>query len=116
MRGACVSDGAVMEGRGYLSQCIVDALRTPVGSRVMRPSYGSRLFSLLDRGCDALLQAEVIAAIVEAVVNCVPAVNPRQVVMASLDRGRVRFDLSFVEVASGEVMSLNGVEVAGGAL
>lgn len=112
MRGASVRDGSNLSGSGHLKQCLVDVLRTPVGSRVMRPSYGSRLFFLLDRVVNELTVAEVIGAIVEAVVNCVPMVTPRQVVVNEVRRGCVVFDLSYVDNASGESGVLNGVEVS----
>lgn len=101
-----------LDGRDYIRQSIVDALMTPLGSRVMRPSYGSRLFFLLDRLINEQTQAEAIAAIVETLVNCVSGVVPRQVVMRETGRGFALFDLTYTDEGSGETVNLNGVEVA----
>jgi hypothetical protein len=37
-----------LEGIDHLKQSIIDILTTPIGSRVMRRDYGSRLFELVD--------------------------------------------------------------------
>ena len=40
--------GKRLSGMDHLRQSIIDILTTPIGSRVMRPGYGSRLFELVD--------------------------------------------------------------------
>ena len=110
-RGADIATGRVMSGRDYTRQCLVDALLTPLGSRVMRPSYGSRLFSLLGRGGSEEGVAEIVGAITETVVNCLSGVVPRQVVLKSLGKEGVVFDLSYYEEATLEVVEMRGVEV-----
>ena len=55
MRGMDRNTGRALEGIAHLRQSIRDILTTPIGSRVMRWEYGSRLFRLVDaplsRGC-----------------------------------------------------------------
>lgn len=48
MRGIDAATGQPIDGRAYLAQRIADVLTTPLGSRVMRRDYGSRLPELLD--------------------------------------------------------------------
>ena len=47
---------------GYLTtieESIKDILLTPLGSRVMLPEYGSRLFELIDRRVDDEFRADL---------------------------------------------------------
>lgn len=48
MRGTASNSGKAIDGLEHLRQSIRDILTTPIGSRVMRRDYGSRLFELLD--------------------------------------------------------------------
>ena len=49
MKGMSATTGKALEGTDHLEQSIQDILTTPIGSRVMRREYGSRLFELVDR-------------------------------------------------------------------
>lgn len=49
MRGMNASTGKELEGLNHLKQSIVDILTTPIGSRVMRRDYESRLLELVDK-------------------------------------------------------------------
>ncbi len=49
MRGMSNKTGKELEGIEHLKQSIIDILTTPIGSRIMRREYGSRLFELIDR-------------------------------------------------------------------
>ena len=49
MRGMSATSGKELEGLDHLKQSIIDILTTPIGSRVMRRNYGSRLFELVDK-------------------------------------------------------------------
>ena len=56
-----------MTGVAHLRQSITDILTTPVGSRVMRPEYGSHLPRMVDlpvnKGWISAVQAEVARAL-----------------------------------------------------
>ena len=45
----CADSGKELSGFDHLKQSILDILLTPLGSRVMRREYGSRLFELIDQ-------------------------------------------------------------------
>ena len=81
MFGMNAVTGEPLSGIDHLKQSIKDVLMTPIGSRVMRREYGSRLFELLDRPVSAEMIAEVQAAVVMA-----------------LDAHEPRFQLTKVEV------------------
>ncbi|MGE4431891.1 MAG: GPW/gp25 family protein [Sphingobium sp.] len=40
--------GKRIDGEAHIAQSIADILTTPIGTRVMRRDYGSRLFELVD--------------------------------------------------------------------
>ncbi len=66
MRGMNASTGKELEGLNHLKQSIVDILTTPIGSRVMRRDYGSRLLELVDKPINRDLTLEIYAAVAEA--------------------------------------------------
>lgn len=59
--------GAPLSGLDHLRQSIADILTTPIGSRRMRPEYGSRLRRYVDLpvndGWKSAVQAEVARAL-----------------------------------------------------
>lgn len=59
--------GQALMGVEHLRQSIADILTTPVGSRVMRPEYGSHLPRMVDlpvnKGWISAVQAEVARAV-----------------------------------------------------
>lgn len=61
--------GKPLEGIEHLKQSVRDILTTPIGSRVMRRDYGSRLFELIDNPTNPETVAEIIAASAEALKN-----------------------------------------------
>jgi phage baseplate assembly protein W len=81
MNGMSVT-GKALSGIDHLYQSIRDILTTPIGTRVMRRDYGSRLFDLMDRPMTPALIVDIFAAVAEA-----------------LDRWEPRFKLVRIEVA-----------------
>lgn len=66
--------GRALSGRAWLRAAIVDVLTTPVGTRVMRRDYGSRLFDLLDQPLNPVTRQRVYAATAEALRRWLPGV------------------------------------------
>ena len=48
MIGMDRNTGKQLDGEAHIAQSITDILTTPIGTRVMREDYGSRLFELVD--------------------------------------------------------------------
>ena len=67
MIGMSRHGGQTLSGIGHLRQSIEDILTTPLGSRRMRPDYGSKLRRFVDlpvnEGWKSAVQAEVARAI-----------------------------------------------------
>ncbi|WP_170000657.1 GPW/gp25 family protein, partial [Campylobacter sp. RM9328] len=47
-----------------INESIKDILLTPLGSRVMLPDYGSRLFELIDRRVDDSFRADLACYVI----------------------------------------------------
>ncbi|WP_339047504.1 GPW/gp25 family protein [Candidatus Mesenet endosymbiont of Phosphuga atrata] len=91
MRGMNVSDGKVLEGLEHLKQSIVDILTTPIGSRVMRRDYGSRLFELIDGPTNRNL--EIYAAVAEALAKWERRFKLDRVKVTEVSEGKVILSL-----------------------
>ena len=75
MIGMNAETGKVLDGLDHLRQSIKDILTTPIGTRVMRRDYGSRLFDLLDRPMSPELIADIQAAVVMAITKHEPRIQ-----------------------------------------
>lgn len=93
MRGMSNRTGAPLDGVDHLSQSVRDILTTPVGSRVMRRDYGSRIFELIDQPFGEALQRRIVAATAEALQRWEPRFRVRQVAVAPAAAGHVVVDL-----------------------
>ena len=66
MAGMSRTIGDALGGFDHLRQSIADILSTPLGTRVHRRDYGSRLPRLVDRPINQSLVADMVAACAEA--------------------------------------------------
>ena len=62
-----------------ISNSINRILKTPLGSRVMKPEFGSRLYELRDRECDTEFKLLAQKYIYEAIKKNEPRVNVESV-------------------------------------
>lgn len=106
-RGLGASDARAIAGEAHLRQSIADILTTPLGSRVMRRDYGSRLFELIDRPVTGGLIADVVAATAEAIRRWEPRVKVSRVLPRFSAPGRLEMDLELV--AAGRPLKLDRV-------
>lgn len=112
MRGTDATTGKPLSGIAHLKQSIRDILTTPVGSRVMRRDYGSRLFDLVDAPSNPETFAEIYAATVEALSVWEPRIYPQQVRVASHSPGEIVLDLTAIYLPEGRVITLDGIAIA----
>jgi len=66
MRGTNATTGKTLEGAAWIRQAVQDILTTPIGSRVGRRDYGSRLFALTDSPLNPSGLLAIYAATIEA--------------------------------------------------
>ncbi len=69
------STGLPLGGLGHLQQSVDDILTTPIGSRVMRPDYGSALMDLLDKPAGEATRLEAAHATAEALSKWEPRIS-----------------------------------------
>jgi len=96
MQGMDAVTGLPIEGLEHLKQSIHDILSTPIGSRVMRRDYGSRIMELIDRPMNAELVADLQAAVVMSITAHEPRLHLTKVVigMPDADPEMVRREMS----------------------
>ncbi|WP_330925242.1 GPW/gp25 family protein [Candidatus Sororendozoicomonas aggregata] len=111
MNGIDATTGKTLSGKAHLRQSIADILRTPIGSRVMRRDYGSRLFDLIDAPVTPAWKSECYAAVAEALDRWEPRLKLHQVKMISVTNGQVTFDLFGEYLPDGSPVSLEGIIV-----
>lgn len=111
MQGMNVSTGKPLDGMEHLRQSVRDILTTPVGSRVMRRDYGSRLFDLIDRPLNPSTITKIYAATVEALGRWEPRLQVTRVQATSGKPGQIILSVDGVYRPDGANVRINGVEV-----
>lgn len=86
-----------------INESIKDILLTPLGSRVMLPEYGSRLFELIDRRIDDSFRADLAWYVIEAVQKWEKRVKIDEVKLISLQNNVLKFKIIFESGDSMEV-------------
>ncbi|WP_174515617.1 GPW/gp25 family protein [Wolbachia endosymbiont of Cardiocondyla obscurior] len=111
MRGMSNKTGKELEGIEHLKQSIIDILTTPIGSRIMRREYGSRLFELIDRPINRDFSLGIYAATAEALGKWEKRFKLEKVKITEVKEGRVTLDLEGVYLSEGKFININGVVV-----
>lgn len=111
MRGTDSTTGKALDGLAHLRQSIRDVLTTPLGSRVMRRDYGSRLFDLVDAPLNAVTKAEIFAAAAESLMRWEPRLMIQQVAATSTAEGSIQIDVSGIYIPTGEPVFLDGLDL-----
>ncbi|MDF1583895.1 MAG: GPW/gp25 family protein [Methyloprofundus sp.] len=102
--------GTALEGIAHLRQSITDILTTPLGSRVMRRDYGSRLFALIDSPTNPATMIDIYAATAEALDKWEPRLQLTRVTMNEVtDTGKVSLNIEGVYLPDGQAVSLDGI-------
>lgn len=74
-----------------IENSIKDILLTPLGSRVMLPEYGSRIYELIDRKIDDEFRADLACFVIEAVEKWEKRVKIDEVRLIGLKDHRLSF-------------------------
>ena len=90
--------GRRIDSADHLRQSVTDIITTPIGSRVMRRTYGSLVPALLDQPHNAALASRVSAAAVSALMRWEPRLIVRRAQLRpdpdTASRGRLLIDAS----------------------
>lgn len=94
MRGIDATNGRAIEGLDHLKQSIRDILTTPVGSRVMRRDYGSRLFQMTSAPMNQSTIVDLYAATADALRKWEPRIKVTNVKVTRAIPGAVDLELT----------------------
>jgi phage baseplate assembly protein W len=111
MNGIDASTGRRLSGLDHLRQSITDILTTPIGTRVMRREYGSRLYRLVDAPVNRGLVLDLYAAVAEALARWEPRFDLQEVRATDVVPGKITLSLQGLYLPNGEPIVLDGIEV-----
>ena len=104
--------GKAIDGLAHLRQSVVMILTTPIGSRVMRRDFGSRLYELLDRNITQSLKMQIYAAVVEALQKWEPRLKINRVTVDPInadDANKINLSIDGIYLPDGRPITLDGV-------
>lgn len=93
-----------MKKRISTEESIKRVLETPLGSRIMRPQFGSRLFELIDKSIDEEWVLNAIAYTYEAIEKNEPNVRVKKAEVLTADA--VSIKIAYEENGAESEMSL----------
>ena len=118
MKGTNASTGKSIEGAAWIRQAITDILTTPIGTRVGRRDYGSRLFELTDSTLNKGGLLAIYAATIEAIDKWLRDADGNRLIKilkvekeAIASSGRVTITLTAELVGTGETTIIGGIAV-----
>lgn len=83
------NDGNLLSNEAHLRQSITDILSTPLGSRVLRRNYGSRLYELIDAPITRQTAIEFTVATADALLRWEPRIRVLRVQVVDVKPGQV---------------------------
>ena len=87
--GMNAETGEALTDNEHISQSINDILLTPVGSRVMRRTYGSQLNNLIDQPGNAVTRLRIMSAIYSALFLWEPRISLTNIVLTEAGAGQM---------------------------
>lgn len=108
MTGMSRYTGRSIDELDHIRQSIADILTTPIGSRLMRRDYGSRLPELIDQPLTGATLLRAYAATLVALIRWEPRIKVRAITrLVHADRpGAVALGIEAVRADSGEPVTL----------
>ena len=109
-----INNGKTISEIAHIKQSVANILTTPIGSRIMRRDYGSRLFEKIDRPINGELIAEIYSDVIEALFIWEPRFEVEQITVQNIEKGKIIIDLEGNFLKSGEKITLENIEVTNG--
>lgn len=108
MNGMDATTGKPLAGDAHLAQSVVDILTTPIGSRVMRRTYGSLIPSMIDAPINAATPMLIRAATVLAIRAWEPRLSIARVrLFGAPVRGRLTIQISGQRADTGKPITIS---------
>jgi len=105
------STGKGLAGLDHLRQSVRDILSTPLGSRVMRRDYGSKLFQLVDAPVNKSTLVEIYAATAAALRKWEPRLKVETVNVSKADVGKIEVTLTATYIPTGKPLVVEGIVI-----
>ncbi|WP_070415225.1 GPW/gp25 family protein [Pseudomonas lundensis] len=99
--------GAPLSGLDHLRQSIEDILTTPIGSRRMRPEYGSRLRRYVDLPVNDGWKSAVQAEVARALSRWEPRFRLERVRVTAVVDGQITMQLTGVYLGDSAVIEVS---------
>ena len=109
MTGMDRNTGKHISGEAHLRQSISDILTTPTLTRIMRRSYGSRLFDLVDNPINQSLLVDLYAAVAESLDTWESRFTLERSELEKIEEGHITLTLEGKLKGSEEQIRLEGI-------
>ena len=109
--GMNAETGRDLSGLDHLKQSIADILNTPIGSRVMRRDYGSRLFELIDAPINRSTVVDIVAETAEALMKWEDRLVVSAVDVTGAVAGQIVLRITGKYKLDGKTVQLDGIVV-----
>ena len=110
MQGMDGKTGKSLTEIEHIQQSIRDILTTPLGSRLMRRTYGSRLYDLVDHPLDEVTLLEFYSATVDALTKWEPRVRVKSV-SHLVANGSVSLSLELEILRNSQSITMEGIQI-----
>ena len=111
MLGMDRNTGKLLSGTDHIRQSIVDILTTPLGTRVMLPEYGSKLFDLVDNPTDPSLAMRIIIESAGAIARWEPRVRIDRINVLAVDIGKITILIIATDIETQQRLEFNNMEL-----
>ena len=111
MTGINSQTGDAIDGIEHIQQSIKDILTTPIGTRVMRRDYGSRLFDLIDAPINHFTRTAIYIAVSQALRRWEPRFALKQIRVESTTAGKIILNLAGDYLTSSKISGQMTVEL-----
>ena len=106
--------GKILSGLDHLRQSIRLILSTPIGSRVMLPTFGSDVVDLVDERMTTANELRLYSATIDAIERWEPRIEIESVRLSSeSDLGIISLDI--IGYVDEQLVKLEGITISGSA-
>ncbi|MCF6808532.1 GPW/gp25 family protein [Thiotrichales bacterium 19S9-12] len=111
MKGIANYGQKLLSDIAHVKQSICDILTTPVGSRVMRRNYGSKLFELIDQPMNQITLAKILNFTLEAIDQWESRVSVSDVKVNFKSHENIILTIDFIYLVNGHRSTIKGLRI-----
>lgn len=103
--------GKELSGYSHLEQSITDILSTPLGTRVMKREYGSKLHDYIDAPMTQGLTMEIFASIGESLEKWEPRFRLKKIETIKAGSGHLEITMTGLYLPGGKEIKMEGITI-----